>query len=148
VQIRKSRENIMFLLRVKKKEHSCKKTKIYLSYFAGITSLKKTLLVENKLPKKQIKKQTKCCLLKKKKYGESIVLQTFLIKLYLNKFHKDKKNNIVYVQHFLNLFLQGGKGYFAESLYKNFLIIHKHNKTHFLLNLFKIIRFLQFFFIT
>jgi hypothetical protein len=57
----------MSLFRVKKKENSCKKIKFYLSYFAVITSLKKTLLRNNKLPKKQIKKQTKYFLQKKKK---------------------------------------------------------------------------------
>jgi hypothetical protein len=72
-------------------------------------------------------------------------VQIFSKKSYLNKFNKDNKNNVLYVQHFLNLFLQDGKGYFAEILYKNFLTIHKHNKIHFLLNLFKIVRYLQFF---
>lgn len=97
------------------------------------------------LLKKNLLVISKPCSAKKKKYSGFLLAKSLQKRSYFGVMRQDSKTNISYIQHYLNMFLQGGKGYQIEILYKRLLAIHKQYKINFLLNLFIVIRYLQFF---
>lgn len=106
---------------------------------------KKLTMSQMKINKMSGLKKKRFFIIEKKKFNQCLRVIFRQKKKKLLNVSFDSKYYSVYIQHFLNMFLKQGKKSYTESVYKNLLILHKQTNMQFILNIFKVIKYLQFF---